>query len=108
MVYDLVRQFEEWVQSIRKEVIAGDLEVLAAFGKKEGRRHIIGGRVGAGEMRVGAACDIRRGTASIGTGRIINLQKQKQDVARVEVENECGLLVETEADIRIGDRLVVK
>lgn len=107
IIYDLARDLAEVVKSAGNETIAGDLEVLAVFGKKEGR-HIVGGKVIAGEIKNQSACGIERGVEIVGVGHIVNMQQNKADAAVVPTGNECGLLIQTNAEIKVGDHLIIK
>lgn len=107
IIYDLARDLAEVVKGAGNEAIVGDVEVLAVFGKKEGRQ-IVGGKVVAGEIKNQSACGIERGGAVVGVGRMVNVQQNKADAAVVPAGNECGLLIQTNAEIKVGDRLVIK
>lgn len=106
IIYDLIKQLAEWIKNIGEKVVTGDLEVLAVFGKKGAKQQTVGGKVAAGEVKNNAAFDVERGGKSLGLGRIINLQKQKQDAVKVEAGNECGLLINSDIEIRTGDHLI--
>ena len=43
----------------------------------------------------------------VGKGKITNLQRDKEDAREVPQGNECGLVVETSANIEVGDTLRV-
>ena len=60
-----------------------------------------------GEITNNANCLIMRRGKDIDTGRIINLQRNKEDANKVEAGNECGLLINTETEIRAGDHLII-
>ena len=107
IVYELTKLLEDWLKSMGQKIISGDLEILAVFGKK-GWEQIIGGKVVSGEVKNNAAFEVQRNSKEIGIGRIVNLQQQKKDVVKVEVGNECGLLVQSEVEIRVGDHLIFK
>lgn len=107
VIYDLTRDLAEAVQGADAEALIGDLEVLAIFGKKEGRQ-IVGGKVTAGEIKNQSACGIERENQTMGVGRIVNLQQNKADSAVVLEGNECGLLIQTDAEIKVGDHLIVR
>ena len=85
----------------------GELQILAVFGKKSGHQ-IIGGKVLEGEIRNGGTVDVERLEKVVGKGRIINLQSQKRDAARVLAGNECGMLFSSEAVVQIGDKLIAR
>lgn len=107
IIYDLARDLAEAVKGAGGETIAGDLEVLAVFGKKEGRC-VVGGKVVAGEIKNQSACGIERGVEVVGVGRIVNVQQNKVDAAMIPAGNECGLLIQTNTEIKIGDHLIIK
>jgi len=107
IIYELIKTLEDWIKSFGAEAIIGELEILAIFDRKGGRQ-IIGGKVIVGEVRNNSAAGLQREGSDVGVVRVINLQQQKQDVQRVEAGNECGLLVEGEAEIRVGDHLIFK
>ena len=108
VIYDLTDAVVACVLRATGGAVLGDLEVLALFGNKGAKGHVVGGTVVVGEMRNGAKVKIMRADAEVGVGIIENLQTGKKEVGRVEAGNECGLLVESGADIRVGDHLVIQ
>ncbi|MEK7114893.1 MAG: hypothetical protein AAB847_00850, partial [Patescibacteria group bacterium] len=108
IVYELIKTIEDNLKSIGREVILGDLEILAVFGKKGGNKQIIGGKVLSGEIKNNSVLEIRRQDQILGTGRVVNLQKGKEDVKKVEAGSECGLLFGSDVIISIGDHLIAK
>ena len=48
----------------------------------------------------------RRGI-EVGTGKVLNLQQQKSDAAQVTEGLECGMQVDSKADIVAGDMFEV-
>lgn len=105
IIYDLVKVVEETLASIGKKVVKGKLEILATFGKKRGQQ-IIGGKVAQGNILNNAVLEIERKGEIIGTGKVINLQQVKKDVKTVPAGNECGLLFNSETEIKVGDILL--
>lgn len=104
VIYELEDKIRKYVEdAVREDRI---IEILAVFGKQEGNRQIIGGRVEKGYVEVNESFGIVRDDKSVGEGRIINLQSQKEDVKRAEEGQEVGLLVESETGIQKGNRLV--
>lgn len=104
---DIIYRLEEDIREkmvYRKET--GALEVLAIFGKPEGKKKVIGGKVSAGIVRNNAEFEIKNKENVIGKGRILNLQSGKEDVLEVEEGNEAGLLVESEISIKPGFQLI--
>lgn len=107
IVYELVKALEEEAKALGGEQIAGELEVLAIFGKKDDEQ-IVGGRVARGAIKRNASFGVIRGALRIAEGRIVNLQQSKRDAVEVGEGNECGLLVKAEKDIKVGDRIVTR
>jgi translation initiation factor IF-2 len=103
IIYDLTKALEE--QLTAAPPLAGKLKILAVFGKKAGKQQIIGGQVAEGEIKTNSILEIERENKPIGKGRLINLQQNKKDVQRVSAGLECGLLFESETEIRVGDIL---
>lgn len=106
IIYELTKQLEDWIKNFGRKVISGDLEILAIFGKGGGREQTVGGKVAAGEVKNNAIFEIQRNGKEIGVGRIVNLQQQRKDTTKVEAGNECGLLAQSEMEIKIGDHLI--
>ena len=69
---------------------------------------MIGGEVKAGEIKKTGVFEILRGGAVIGSGRIVNLQEAKKEVMMVAAGKQCGLLVEADAVIKVGDQIIVR
>ena len=83
----------------------GWLKVLAIF-RKETRYTIAGGMVHEGKLTKGVRVEIWRGEELVGTGTIGELQSAKQAVPEVRSGTECGIRIETKADIMVDDRIV--
>lgn len=107
VVYDLVKTIEELIKAGGELKPLGELEVLAIFGKKDGRKRVIGGKVIAGELQMGMV-EVGRAGAVVGHGRIINLQSQKKDITKVAAGNECGMLFDADIEIAVGDHLILR
>lgn len=107
IVYDLVKILEDEFKRLTSGVVRGELEILAVFGKKGGQQ-IVGGRVVAGAIENNAAVEIGRRGAAAGKGKIVNLQQNKKDAQRVEAGGECGLLLDSEIEIKEGDHIIIR
>lgn len=105
IIYDLVKIVEETLSTLGKKIIRGKLEILAVFGKK-GAQQIIGGKVTEGNILNNSALEIERRDGIIGAGKIVNLQQNKKDVKVVEAGKECGLLFDSQVEVKVGDVLV--
>jgi len=83
----------------------GRLSVLAIF--KTGKRDmIVGGRVSEGKLVRGSLIEIKRGDEIIGSGKMQNLQQNKQNADEVGQGNECGVVFEGNIKIQSGDTLI--
>jgi translation initiation factor IF-2 len=104
IIYELVKSVEEYIEEVSEPEVAGRMEVLAIFGKKDDKQ-IIGGKVIEGSIKMGKKVEIRRKGMLVDDAKIVNLQSAKQDVKEVEAPNECGILIDTVASIKVGDEL---
>ena len=66
---------------------------------------IVGGKVVEGKIVNKTQIDIMRNEEKIGSGRIVQLQHNKQDMVEVEKGREAGILFEGDAIIEEGDIL---
>ncbi len=108
IVYDLVKALEEEFKHLARDVVKGELEVLAVFGKKGTNQQIVGGKVIAGAIDNNSSFEIKRRESLIGTGKIINLQTGKKDIPRLETGIEGGLLADSETAIKAGDHIIIR
>lgn len=104
IIYELIEAIEKHIESISIPLVAGRLEILAVFGKKDDKQ-VIGGKVVEGEIKMGKKVEIKRRGLLIGEGKIINLQMNKVDAKEVPTGSECGLLMDSFATIKVGDEL---
>lgn len=110
--FDVIYEITEWLEnelSLRtpktlSEESVGALKVLKTFSAMK-HRQVIGGKVTMGTIELGAQVKVMRRETEIGQGKIIELQAQKISTKRVEEGNECGLMVESKAEIAQGDVL---
>lgn len=104
VIYELVEEIEKYIESVSVPLVGGRLEVLATFGKKDDKQ-VVGGKVIEGDIKMGKKVEIRRRGLLVGEGKIINLQMNKADAKEVPAGNECGLLMDSLATIKVGDEL---
>ena len=108
VMYDLIQRVREVMEKsqesrfVRKDI--GNLRVLAMF-LREKDRQIIGGRVLEGEIQKGSNVDVMRNGEIVGQGRLLNLQKNKNDVDHALKGDECGLLFVGSIQVEVGDIL---
>lgn len=108
IIYELIQTIEEKIKEIEKPPVMGILEILAVFNNKNLDKQIIGGKVLLGTIKNKSKFEIERNNQIIGTGFIINLQSNKKDVYEVLENNEAGLLVKSQIQINLGDKIIIK
>lgn len=110
----IIYELSEWLAEETKkheplpstDVVTSKTKVLKEF-SVAGVKHVIGGRVEEGALKRGDVVTIVRRGLDVGTGKVLNLQEQRADAAQVQAPNECGMQVESKADIVAGDYLEV-
>jgi translation initiation factor IF-2 len=109
VIYDLVEEVRKLMErfTIAEEFRTdlGKMKVLAKF-LAEKNRQIIGGRVTEGEVQKGASIEVIRNEERVGSGRLINLQRNKKDADLISRGEECGILFEGDVKIEEGDILI--
>ncbi len=108
VIYQLMesvkKEIEEFLPATVLRTDVGKAKIVKIF-KKEGARHIVGGRVSEGEIKKGALCEAMRMKDVIGRGTVIQVQHNKVDVSSVEAGKEFGALIEFRGAITEGDIL---
>lgn len=109
IIYELVQDIRNALEkSLEKEIIrqdAGKIKVLVIFfGEKN--RQIVGGKITEGEIKRGLKLDVIRNEEKAGSGKIINLQRDKKEVDLLKKGDECGILFEGNIKVEEGDILV--
>lgn len=109
IIYELIQNVRLGLEKTLEDEIVrkdmGRLKTLVVFwGEKN--RQIIGGKIIEGEFKKVYKLEVIRGDAKIGSGRIINLQKDKKDVNVLSKGSEAGILFEGNVKIERGDILV--
>ncbi|MBI2552494.1 translation initiation factor IF-2 [Candidatus Uhrbacteria bacterium] len=108
IIYELLDDIKGRLEVLLKpeilRIALGKLKVLAVF-RKERHHAIIGGRVEEGKAVKKARVTIMRAGAEAGGGEITELQSAKQAVLEVPGGSQCGLKINTKAEIQEGDVL---
>lgn len=109
IIYKLVDAIKDRLTALLPPEIVrtdfGRLSVLAIF--KTGKRDmIVGGRVSEGKLVRGSLIEIKRDDEIIGSGKMQNLQQNKQNADEVGQGNECGVVFEGTVKITAGDTLI--
>jgi translation initiation factor IF-2 len=102
-----LKELEKKVKGLKDKESKGELEVLGIFRKKSGKKQVVGGKIIKGILPKNSEFKIFRSENLIGEGKIVNLQKGKEDASEAKEGEECGLLVEAEKEILVGDVLKV-
>ncbi len=103
IIYDLEKVAKEFLATLGKPAILGELEVLAVFNQEKLNKQLIGGRVVSGIIRNKAAFEI-----SGVLGRILSMREKKTELTQAEQGKEIGLFVNFGSPIKVGDKLVVR
>jgi len=105
LVEEIRKLMERFTMAEEVRTDLGKMKVLAKF-LAEKNRQIIGGRVTEGEIQKGASIEVWRSEEKIGSGRLINLQRNKKDADLISRGEECGILFEGDVKIEEGDVLL--
>jgi len=109
IIYELIQDVRFGMEkSLEAEITrkdVGKLKTLLVFwGEKN--RQIVGGKIIDGEFKKGLKLDVIRDDQKIGSGRVVNLQKNKKDVDKLTKGDEAGILFEGNVKIEKGDIIV--
>ncbi len=105
VIYELIKNIKDEIIGLGAPKIIGELEILACFSKK-GKKQLVGGKVISGSIKNKSKLEVRRGEEIVGLGKILNLQRQKQNAVQAEEGKECGIIFESDVIIEKGDRLI--
>ena len=108
--FDIIYKLSEWVENeakskapkITEEESHGTLRVLKIFNANK-TKQVLGGRVESGHINLGDKIKIMRRDNEIGRGEIVELQHARSQVKTVEMDNECGLMIEAKIEVVTGD-----
>lgn len=115
IIYELIeyvrKEMADLLDPEIKRTFVGKLKILAVF-KQDSKSQIVGGKITSGKIIRGSLADVFRNNAKLLSGRITQLQHNKEDVSEVKEGLECGLRFESLAgqpswDIKEGDILEV-
>ncbi len=114
--FDIIYELIEYVRSEMGELLGaeikknplGKLKVLAIF-KKDSRAQIFGGRVLSGKVVRGAMGDVTRNGSVVVSGKIGQLQNNKEDMPEVKEGLEAGIrfdaITKEFPEVKVGDML---
>ena len=110
---NIIYKLSEWLQEIvtsrrpkqKMQEVHGKARVLKCFSKIK-TKQIIGGRVEEGMICMGDVLSIIRRGEEIGTGKIVELQKDKKNASQIDEGSEFGAKIDTPIVCATGDMLV--
>jgi len=109
VIYELIQEVRNGMEkSLEAEVTrkdVGKLRTILVFWAEKNRQ-IVGGKITEGELKKGLKIDVVRDDVKIGSGKIINLQRDKKDIDLLKKGDEAGILFEGNVKIEKGDILV--
>ena len=109
IIYELIQDVRQGLEkTLEAEVVrtdVGKLRTILVFWAEKNRQ-IVGGKIAEGELKKGLKLDVFRDEKKIGSGRIINLQRDKKDIDRLTKGDEAGVLFEGNVKIEKSDILV--
>lgn len=104
LIQDVRNSLEKTLEAeITKEVVGKLRTILVFWGEKN--RQIVGGKITEGEFKKGLKLEIIREDKKVGSGKIINLQRDKKDADLLRKGDEAGILFEGNIKIEKGDIL---
>ena len=104
----IIYELEDDIKKYIKRFVVHDLpaiELLKAFNVSDLKQQIVGGRVLRGPVKNQSAFSIIRGDKTIGEGKIINLQSNREDAPEAAEGQEVGLLVSASVGLKANDRI---
>jgi len=109
IIYELIQDVRAGLEkTLEAEIVRKDVgklrTILVFWGEKS--RQIVGGKITEGELKKGLKLEVLRADRKVGSGRIINLQRDKKDIDLLRKGDEAGILFEGNVKIEKGDILV--
>lgn len=109
IIYRLLEELRTHLEKVTNpnyENIIAKLTVLAVFsGRDKKNRQLIGGQLFEGKIKPGIKFNIVRNEEKIGTGKVLSIKKNKEEIKEAESPVECGIRVElTSPDVVIQEK----
>jgi len=110
IIYELAQSVRQLMEkNVKEEVVKkslGKAKVLMIF-RTEKKRQIIGAKILLGKIIKSAFLEIFRNEEKVGSGKILMLKRDQNEVGLVEKGKECGILYEGDVKIEEGDILEI-
>jgi translation initiation factor IF-2 len=108
IIYKMTERLAELLKETRPkrqvEEIVGRAKVLKQFSSRK-HEHVVGGSVLSGYLAKNGVVRVLRRQIALGTGKIKNIQTNKQNTDRVQEGSEFGTQIEADFEIAQGDVL---
>lgn len=108
IIYKLTEYLEECMNAMAPkrvvQEVLGRARVIRQFSSQQGE-HVIGGAVTEGFLARRGTVRVLRRKIEVGVGKIKNIQANKQNVDRIELDREFGAQIEANFEITEGDML---
>lgn len=109
IVYELIEEIKRIAEDVLGEEVVrnetGKAKLLAVF-KTQRERHIVGGKIGKGEVVKGSLVEIFRDGEKKAEGKVVNVKKGEKDMEKVSGNEEFGMLLESKEKPQEGDEIV--
>ncbi len=110
--FNIIYKMTEWLADemskrrlkIETAETTGKAKILKAFSRTK-ERQILGGKVIEGQITLNSTIKILRRDFEIGSGKIVNLEKNKVKTSLIEEGSEFGMMIESKIEIVAGDVL---
>jgi len=110
IIYKLTEWLEEYIKSITPKVsveeIIAEAKVLKVFSKTRDRQ-VLGGIVKSGTLEKGYSVRVKRIGEILGNGKIVSLQRSRNDTDKVPEGEQFGAIIESKIIIAEGDALEI-
>lgn len=108
IIYKLIEHIEQLLEELlTPEIIytkVGEVKILAIF-RSTTKSVVAGGRVLTGDAKSKAIAKIIRNGIMVGEATLAQLQSNKKDVAEVNTNNECGMRLDVNTEVKVDDIL---
>jgi len=108
IIYELLDEMQEVIDGIKEvlahEKVLGQGQIIAEF--PFNNEKIAGIKVISGRMARGDNIKIMRSENEIGRTKIKSIRKGKENINKIESDQECGIQLEKSVDFLIGDVII--
>ncbi|XP_073528382.1 translation initiation factor IF-2, mitochondrial isoform X1 [Phyllobates terribilis] len=108
LIDDLKEEISNTLPELSEEVVKGEASVLALFDVTVGRKtvQVAGCRVQKGFLDKKMKFKLVRNNSVLWEGSLTSLKHHKNDVPSVKTGVECGLSLDQDVEIKVGDEII--